>query len=341
LKRQALVFSAPRRVEIAEEECGPPAAGQLLVRTRVSAISAGTELLAFRGQLPAELARDEVLPGLAAGSFAYPFHYGYAAVGDVVAVGAGVAPGWIGRRVFGFQPHASAFLAAPEDVCELPAGMEAERAALLANMETAVNLVLDGAPRLGERAVIFGQGTVGLLTTALLARFPLQALVVVDPIAARARLGGALGASHVVTDPAETPAAMGDAGADLAFELTGNPAGLKAALEATGREGRVIVGSFYGGKRHEIDLGAHFHRGRITIASSQVSRLSPALTGRWDRARRRDVAWQALGRTDTAPFVTHRFPLAHAAEAYARLDAGPAEALQILLTYESGGPSTT
>jgi threonine dehydrogenase-like Zn-dependent dehydrogenase len=123
-------------------------------------------------------------------------------------------------------------------------------------------------------------------------------------------------------------------GADLTFELTGNPAALDDALALTGREGRVVVGSFYGGKRAPVDLGAHFHRGRLTLLSSQVSHIAPALTGRWDRARRRAAAWDALARFDAAAVVTHRFALGRAAEAYARLDAGPSEALQVLLTYE-------
>ena len=117
VKRRALVFTAPGQVEVIEEELPPPGPGQLLVRTRVSAISAGTELLAYRGQLPADLALDETLPALAGGSFRYPFRYGYASVGEVAEVGAGVGGDWRGRRVFSFQPHASAFVVGVEPTC--------------------------------------------------------------------------------------------------------------------------------------------------------------------------------------------------------------------------------
>ncbi len=47
-----------------------------------------------------------------------------------------------------------------------------ETACFLPNMETAVNLVQDGAPVLGERVLVLGQGVVGLFTTALLSEFP-------------------------------------------------------------------------------------------------------------------------------------------------------------------------
>lgn len=334
MKRQALVFVGPRRVEVVDEELSPPGPGEVLVRTRVSAISAGTELLVFRGELPRDLPLDETLPAHAGARAEYPARYGYAAVGEIVAAGEGVGPAWLGRRVFAFAPHASAFVAALDDVLPVPAGLDAERATLYANMETAVTLALDGAPRVGERVAIVGQGTVGLLAAAVLARFPLQTLVVVDAVPARARLGLALGADAAVADAAAARVALGGDGADLTFELTGHPAALDVAVAITGREGRVVVGSFYGERRAAVDLGAHFHRGRLTITSSQVSRLPPALTARWDRARRRDVAWRELGRVDVAPLVSHRFALGRAAEAYARLDAGPTQATQVLLTYE-------
>jgi threonine dehydrogenase-like Zn-dependent dehydrogenase len=47
-------------------------------------------------------------------------------------------------------------------------------------METAVNLVQDGAPILGERVLVLGQGIVGLLVTSLLSEFPLESLVTID-----------------------------------------------------------------------------------------------------------------------------------------------------------------
>jgi 2-desacetyl-2-hydroxyethyl bacteriochlorophyllide A dehydrogenase len=334
VRRRALVFAGPRRVEIVEEDLAPPPPAHVLVRARVSAISAGTELHVYRGDLPGDRPLDESLPGLGGAPFAFPARYGYAAVGEVAAVGAGVDGAWVGRRVFALEPHASAFVARAEDVFPVPASLDAERAALYASMETAVNLVLDGAPRLGERVAVLGQGPVGLLATALLARFPLAALVVVDEIASRASRGAALGAHRAVASAAEARVALGEAGADLTFELSGNPAALDAALALTGREGRVVVGSFYGGRRASVDLGAHFHRGRLTIASSQVSRLPPALAGRWDRPRRRDVAWDALAHLDAAALVTHRFALGRAADAYALLDADPAAALQVLLIHD-------
>ena len=50
-------------------------------------------------------------------------------------------------------------------------------AVFLPQAETALNLVMDGAPLFGERVLVFVQGVVGLLTARLLAEFPLARLV--------------------------------------------------------------------------------------------------------------------------------------------------------------------
>ena len=324
MNRRALVFAGPRRVQVIEEGLEPPGPGQVLVRAAVSAISAGTELLAFRGQIPPELPLDDTLGALAGRTFAFPFRFGYASVGQVIAAGAG-AEAWQGRQVFAFHPHASAFVVPAADLVAVPDDLPAERAALLALMETAVNLVLDGQPLVGERVVVVGQGMVGLCTTALLARFPLERLQAIEAVPLRAGAARALGAEVVAAGQARD--------ADLVYELSGDPAALDLALAAAGREGRVIVGSWYGAKRGAVDLGGGFHRGRLSIRSSQVSRIAPALSARWDRARRFAAAWRALGALDARPLITHRLPFAEAQQAYELLDGAPDRALQVLLVH--------
>jgi 2-desacetyl-2-hydroxyethyl bacteriochlorophyllide A dehydrogenase len=328
-----LEFSGVRHVSLVEEPLAPPAAGHLVARTLVSAISAGTELLAFRGQLPPETPLDETLVSLVRATFGFPLRYGYASVGEVTAAGEGVDPDWIGRRVFAFVPHASAFVARPEDVIPVPEDLAPERAALLAHMETAVNLVLDGAPLLGEHVLVIGQGTVGLLVTALLARFPLGVLAASEPVPRRAEAARALGADHVVGDADAALRVLGARGADLCYELSGDPAALNLAVVVAGHEARVVVGSWYGDKRAAIDFGGRFHRRRLRLVSSQVSHIGAELSARWDRARRFEAAWRALRDVDTTPLVSHRIPFHEAAAAYEMLDSRPEQALQVLLTY--------
>ena len=54
----------------------------------------------------------------------------------------------------------------------VPEGLEASRAVLAANMETALNAVWDAAPGPGDRIVVVGAGVVGCLVAYLCGHFP-------------------------------------------------------------------------------------------------------------------------------------------------------------------------
>lgn len=330
MKRRALVFTGPRRVEILEESGAAPSGDQVLVRTRYSGISAGTELMIYRGEAPADMPADGNLPALS-GTLGFPLRYGYAAGGKVVALGPQAPPELQGKAVFAFHPHASDFLASAKEVIPLPDNLPLEAALFLPNMEAAINFLHDGAPLAGERVVVFGQGVVGLLTTALLARIPLSSLVTVDRYPKRREASLSFGAQRSL-DPTEMQGLQGQA--DLTYELSGDPAGLSQAITATGYDGRVVLGSWYGTKRAELELGGSFHRSRIRLLSSQVSTISSQLSGRWNKRRRLDFALQMIRAIQPARLITHRFPFEHAADAYALLAEHPEQTLQVILTFE-------
>jgi 2-desacetyl-2-hydroxyethyl bacteriochlorophyllide A dehydrogenase len=335
-ERQTVTFTGPNQVEIRQENIPAPAAGEMLVKTRISAISPGTEMLIYRGQFPRGLPVDETIPSLR-GELQYPLSYGYAAVGHVTELGEGVPDHWLGCPVISFQPHTSHFLASPEAVFPLPEGSSLEAAAFLPNTETAVNLVQDGAPILGENVLVFGQGVIGLLTAALLRQFPLQNLITVERISRRREASRALGVTDCLdpdsADLRQRISVLLPQGADLTYELSGAAATLNEAVAATRFSGRVVIGSWYGEKPVPLELGGAFHRSRIRLVSSQVSTLAPELTGRWDKSRRFEVAWQALKRIQPEKWITQRFPFERAAEAYALLDRSPSETIQILFEY--------
>jgi 2-desacetyl-2-hydroxyethyl bacteriochlorophyllide A dehydrogenase len=327
MRRRSLFFTAPRRIEICEEPLPALAAGQVLVQTIASAISPGTEMLIYRGQAPAEMAADETI-GALSGSLGFPLKYGYACVGRVAETGPGVDQGWRDRLVFAFNPHESHFVAGVGDLFPLPADLDPDTALFLPNMETAVNFLHDGAPLIGERVAVFGQGIVGLLTTALLARLPLASLTTFDRYPSRREASLSLGA-----DASFDPASLPELQADLTYELSGATDALDQAIALTGFEGRVVIGSWYGRKPVELALGGRFHRSRIRLISSQVSTLASPLKGRWTKARRMAVAWQMLREVKPARLITQRFPFAEAGEAYQLIDERPEQCIQVVLVY--------
>ena len=332
---RAVQFIGPEDVDVVPLQSPEPDPESVVVETLVSAISAGTELLVYHGDVDSETLADESLPALD-GTLSYPVRYGYSAVGRVVATGAEVDSAWHDRTVFAFNPHESHFRAEPEALHVVPEGVSPEQAALFANVETAVNFALDASPRFGERVAVFGQGVVGLLTTALLSELSLETLVAVEPHPFRRQLAARMGADETVDPTAENAAAAVEEltdGVDIAIEVSGQPQTLESAVEATRYDGRVLVGSWYGTKREPLGLGDHYHRGRISIESSQVSTIDPSLRGRWDRARRRKTAWRRLQSLDLGPLITHRVDVAEAGSAYRQLTEHPNETLQVLLTY--------
>src|SRR5687767_8166547 len=166
-------------------------------------------MLIYQGRFPPDLETDSLISSLR-GGFKYPLAYGYACAGKVVEVGKQVNSEWLGRSVFAFQPHTSYFVSKPESLFAIPDSLHPENACFLPNMETAVNLVQDGAPIFGERVLVLGQGIVGLLTASLLNEFPLDVLVTADcyplrcnasPVNEPALSGDAVSKGHLSLDP--------------------------------------------------------------------------------------------------------------------------------------------
>jgi 2-desacetyl-2-hydroxyethyl bacteriochlorophyllide A dehydrogenase len=317
-------FTARGTVELRTEELGDVGPNEVEVEAVASAISHGTEMLVLRGQVPSGLELD--LPTLR-GSFEFPIKYGYASVGRVTRVGADVDHLHEGDRVFVHHPHQSRYVVPATMPIALPDSVPPECGVFLANVETALNVVLDAAPRLGERVAVFGQGVVGLLVTQLLRRTGVSAVIAVDPIAARRELALKVGASSAV-QPDEP---FGEV--DLAIEVSGAPTALEGALHHLAFGGTVIVASWYGTKPVSVPLGGAFHRRRLKLVSSQVGTIDAALQPRWTHARRLAAARDLLPGLELAALISHRFPIERAAKAYALVDADPATVTQVVFTY--------
>ncbi len=335
MKRESLWFSAPRTVTVATEDCEPIVPEEVLIETAVSAISAGTELLVYRNTLPTGIALDETIATYQT-EFRYPVKYGYAVVGRVVETGSRVDPSWKGRRVFAFHCHESRFAAQPDALLPVPDDLTDEDAVFLANMETAVTLALDGRPLIGEQVAVHGQGIVGLLTTAVLSRFPLARLQVYDCHRRRLEAARSLGAD-VAHEAGEEYLNDGKGRIDLAYELAGSEQALQLAIDQAAFSGRIVVGSWFGSRPATLHLGGGFHRKRLQLVSSQVSTLSPSLTGRWDKERRLETAWRCIRDIGPSKLITHRFPLREAQDAFACLDKTPEEVLQVVFHYAMPG----
>lgn len=322
-RARALWFVEPHRVELRSVDLPPLGPADVLVRTCCSGVSAGTELLAFRGELPDDLALDESIESLG-GSFAYPFRYGYSAVGEVEAVGSAVEHVRRDDVVFAFHPHQSRFVVAADSVVPVP-GLEPRLAVFLPYVETALQVTLDAGAVLGE-VVVSGLGTLGVLVAELVRRTGAH-VVAVEPNEQRRQCARGLGIDAVESLDGLEPV-------PLAIECSGNPAALACLLDALAHEGTALVASWYGTKPVMLPLGGSFHRRRLTIRSTQVSTIPAAMSGRWTHRRRMAHALDLARSLPLSDLATDTLPFDEAAEGYRRLDSGDPRVMHVAFGYQ-------
>jgi threonine dehydrogenase-like Zn-dependent dehydrogenase len=283
---------APGHGEIVSAELPPRQAGEVLVRTRYSGISRGTEALVFRGAVPPSQ-RAAMRAPFQEGEFPGPVKYGYSSVGIVEE-----GPDRLrGRTVFCLYPHQDRYCVPAAAVHPVPECVPPSRAVLAANMETAVNVVWDARPAPGDEIVVIGGGVVGLLAATLCRDLPGAQVTVVDPNRSRAAVAAALGLAY-------SPDPPGSATADLVIHASGSPDGLRAALAVAGQEATIVEASWYGTSQVPLPLGEAFHAGRLTIRSSQVGQVPPDRAPRWSRGRRLELALALLADARLDALVT-------------------------------------
>jgi 2-desacetyl-2-hydroxyethyl bacteriochlorophyllide A dehydrogenase len=330
----AVWFAAPGVAEIrseAPQQIGPT---DVRVRAVVSGLSAGSELLVYRGLAPSDLPPD--LPTVA-GDFRLPVKFGYANVGTVVETGADVAGLEVDDVVFAHHPHQTEYVVPADFPLRLPKGLPADRGVLAANLETAATVVMDAHPRLDEAVLVVGQGVVGLLVTMLLKRTGARPVIAVDLHARRRDAAIRAGADHALEPDdrlvSEVSELTDGRGVDVAIEASGSPAALQSCVDTAAFGGTVVVASWYGSREVNVALGGAFHRRRLRIISSQVSTLDPSLSPRWSRERRTNLVRSLLTEMTLEDLISHRFPFDAAASAYELLEAKPEECLQVVLDY--------
>ena len=312
---------AEGRGVLKREILSPPAGPEwCVVRALFSAVSPGTERLVAAGKVPAAL-REEMRCPYMGGRFPFPVKYGYSLVGEVVQG----PPALCGRRVHVLHPHQDLCLVRSEDVRPLPEGLPPARATLASNVETAVTAVWDSGVTLGERALVVGFGVVGSLIARILSLGPAVDLEIVEKSPVRRRMAEAMGfRTAALPDPEPF---------DVAFDASGSGAGLQAAIDGVGLEGRIVAVSWFGAEPARLNLGGSFHSRRKRIVASQVSRIPGVLRPRWDIRRRTDLVFRLLARPEFDAHLGPAVPFAGLPEAFEALARRSPEGLSPLIIY--------
>jgi alcohol dehydrogenase len=341
---RAVVLRGPG--DVAVEEVADPMLlepGDAIVAVRATAIC-GADLFPFHG----------LTPGFEAGTV-----LGHEFAGDVVEVGpdvervrpgqrvvntsmisdgtcpscrAGRVTQCEGRSLFGYsgvyprldggQAELVRVPQADRALRTLPDEVSDEGAVFLADiLPTGLGAVERGGVSAGDTVVVVGCGPVGLMAV-LCAAGVAGRLLAIDAVPARRELASQLGAEAVAPEDAE--AAVAEAtdglGADVVVEAAGSAAALGASLKLARGRGVVSVVGAHFEPDYPLDNALMFER-ELTL---RFSIGDPTADGELLLSR------LASGELDPTAIVTHRLPLADAAEAYRLFDSR--EATKVVLS---------
>jgi threonine dehydrogenase-like Zn-dependent dehydrogenase len=338
---RALIAPGEGRLELGEAPDPVVQPGQVIVRTAISAVSAGTE----RRKLYTETlgVRDVRDPWPAIGGF------GYMASGEVIAVGDGVTSVQPGQRVYAGRAWGGhrELLDVPESgVLPLPDMLDWLDGACAYWAVPPLLGILAAEPAVLADAAVVGLGPLGQCGVQLLAPF-CRSVVALDPVASRRALAVELGATASL-DPASAPAAdlaerVRAVAPDLpsvVLEVSGTQAGLEAALAIVRPKGVIaLVGSQK--PLHDFDLfwplqhsGARvvplYRAGPASIQSGGAEHpMRRYLPDVFDLVRR--------GRLDLRRLATWVVPPADAPATLERLHRHPEEAVGMAIDWWTAG----
>lgn len=366
------------RTYLAEVPAPTPTAGQVLVRVRASAVSAGTEraLVDFAKsgllgkarrrpdlvrQVLRKARRDGVLATwkTAQGRLEEPMALGYSCAGVVEAIGEGVEDFAVGDRVAcagaGYANHAE-FAAVPQNLCvRLPDNVAWDAAALTTLGAIALQGLRLSDAKLGETVAVIGLGLLGQLA-ARLAKAAGCRVFGVDLDEARLQAARAAGVATAIREGAERAAAAftdgrgfdavliaADGASNDPIELAAELARDRGVIVAVGNVTLGVPRNAFYHKELTLKVSRSYGPGRYDPAYEEGGLDYPYGYVRWTEQRNMAEFARLLGSGDLSlgPVITHRLPIAEGVEAYGLISDGNRGALGVVLEYPDGAAAST
>jgi 2-desacetyl-2-hydroxyethyl bacteriochlorophyllide A dehydrogenase len=326
-RNHQVFFAQPGVVTIESSAIPTPGPNQLLIRTRTSLISPGTERAFFLS-----------LPNTTQN---YPHAAGYCNVGEVVAMGDQVTGWQIGERVANKGHHAAYVLADAATVHRVPAALADEDAPFFNLASIALQGVRKARIELGEPVAVIGAGLIGLMALQLARLQGALPAISIDQDEGRLDFASQSGADillvandHVGSELAKQ---LGGEGAAVVIEATGHPDAFHTAINCVRTFGRVVLLGSTRGETEHVNFYRDVHKKGLTLIGAHDSarpqrESSPAF---WTQVEDQRVALELLarGRLNVQPYITHRFGWQDAPAAYEILRTWNKSALGILLDW--------
>ncbi|HEU5159264.1 MAG TPA: alcohol dehydrogenase catalytic domain-containing protein [Streptosporangiaceae bacterium] len=324
-----VAYRAARSLTVDAAESAPPPPGHVRVDVAYTGIC-GTDLHIFHGEMDGRVAPPQVI--------------GHEMSGRVGQVGAGAGewrPGdhvtvmplvWCGRcpacraghthvchrlTVLGVDAPGSmqnSWTVPAAALVRLPRDLRLDHAALVEPTAVAVHDVRLAEVRPGDKTLVVGGGPIGVLI-GLVARRSGADVLLTEPDPYRRSVAEGLGLTAL--DPSGDGLAdtveewTGGAGAAVAFEVSGAPAGVTAAAGALATRGRLVQVAIHPVPR-EVSLYRFFERELIMLGARLYDR------GDFETA----VELIATGEIPVPPLISRIEPLERAARAFEALESG-------------------
>jgi NADPH2:quinone reductase len=313
-------FGSPDGLMVTERAEPIPAAGQLLIETHAIGVG-GVDALIRRGTLGTSGAREGIIPGSEV-------------AGRVIGVGTEIDPSWIGRRVGAFTGisggYAERAVAALDDITPLPETLSAIDAVTLGSAGPVAHFALRHAQfAAGDSVLIRGAaGSIGIAAVQLAAAAGARAVAVTTSSRERGEQLIELGATEVLdrsgstfggaSSASESASASGPVQFDVILDIVGGAA-LPAFIERLAPNGRMVVVGIVAGYP-PADFGMSLMRG--FQRSLSLSTFSLDTVPIVSRNALRAEQFEAAVRGELRAIVHEVLPLAEAADAHRRVDAG-------------------
>ena len=313
----AIAFREPGGPEVLQPEVRPvpqSGPGEVLIRVAAAGVNR-PDVLQRMGYYPPPPGASD-LPGLEI-------------AGTIVAVGPGGDPEQLGQAVCALVAGGgyAEYCVAPSGSClPVPKGFSMAEAAALPETVFTVwhNLFERGYVREGETVLVHG-GTSGIGTTAigLCKLFDIKVVVTcgsADKCAAATALGADLAVDYASEDYVEAVKAFtGGAGVNVVLDMVGGDY-VPRNLACLADDGRHVSIAFQRGAKAQIDVPEVMRR-RLTLTGSTLRARSAEFKALLADEIHRTL-WPRLSEGAWKPAMDQAFPLAEAAAAHARMQAG-------------------
>ena len=244
-RNPTVVFVEREKAIIEERDVPVPGDNELLVRTRRTLISTGTELTILSGTYP---------DGSRWASYGkLPFLPGYNNVGEVIEVGSSVSNDWIGKMVATYGAHAQYVTIDCASARVIHRDIPDEEAVFFSISDIVMNGIRRAGVAWGDSVAVYGLGLLGQFTVRLCRLCGARPVFGVD--VADSRLSCLPDCSAIVpVDPTRADAAevVKEATrgrmADVVFEVTGDPDLITKEFDVLRRQGKFVVLSSPRGK---------------------------------------------------------------------------------------------